>query len=377
MTWGSSRPRGRPPWWPQDEPWPPVGPPYRRWYSPRGRFLWRIRLLLGGLFFLFFIIVPVVSFWFAGGYHGVFDGRGRPFFFGPGLLFVLLIVLGITAMGRAFRRVGAPLGDLIEAAGHVADGDYSTRVPERGPPELLTLARTFNEMTGRLQSSDERRRKLLADITHDLRTPLTVIQGNLEGLLDGIYPRDDAHLLPVLEETRLLSRLVEDLRTLTLAEAGELQLKKEPTDLGQLIDETVASFQAEADAAGVALNVQTAAALPVVHVDPARIRQVLENLITNALRYTPRGGSIHFAGRPSAAGDVVEVSIRDTGQGIPADELPHVFDRFYKSRDSKGSGLGLTIAKNLVAAHGGEIFAESTPGAGTTIRFTLPAGSRS
>jgi signal transduction histidine kinase len=200
-----------------------------------------------------------------------------------------------------------------------------------------------------------------------------VIQGNLEGLLDGIYPRDDAHLLPVLEETRLLARLVEDLRTLTLAEAGELQLRKEPVDLGLLVEETVASFQAEADAAGVTLAERTSPQPSTVFADPSRIRQVLENLLTNALRYTPRGGTIHVECAPSEPGDRIVVSIRDTGQGIPPDELPYVFDRFYKSRDSKGSGLGLTIAKNLVAAHGGEIAAESEVGRGTTITVRLPA----
>ena len=365
MTWGHARrgPRTRPPWWPQDEPWPPAGPPFRRWSSPRGRFQRRLGLLFMALFF-FFIVGSAAAFWLGG---------SRPGFW-PATLFVLLLVV-LTA-GRWLRGIARPVADLIEAAGRVADGDYSTRVPERGPPEVRTLARTFNQMIGRLQSSDERRRKLLADITHDLRTPLTVIQGNLEGLLDGIYPRDDAHLLPVLEETRLLARLVEDLRTLTLAEAGELPLRRERLDLGLLADETAASFQAEADAAGITITTRTTESLPTVVADPARIRQVLENVITNALRYTPRGGRVGIECDVVDSGDIT-VTVRDTGQGIPADELPLVFDRFYRSRDSTGSGLGLTIAKNLVAAHGGAISAESTPGSGTTIRFTLPVAPQS
>jgi two-component system sensor histidine kinase BaeS len=364
MTWGRhGRPAGaRPPWWPEGEPWPPAGPPFRRWNSPRGRFQWRLRLLFGGLFAIF-ILGSAAAFWFGGGH--------RPFTAGPAILFILLL-FALLSTGRWLRGVASPVQDLIDAAGHVAQGDYSTRVPERGPPEVRTLARTFNEMTIRLQSSDERRRKLLADITHDLRTPLTVIQGNLEGLLDGVYPRDDAHLLPVLEETRLLARLVDDLRTLTLAEAGELELRKEPTDLGLLVDETVASFQPESGAAGVTLTERTGAQPSIVQADPSRIRQVLENLITNALRYTPRGGIVYVECTRSLSGESVEVSVADTGQGIPADELPHVFDRFYKSRDSKGSGLGLTIARNLVAAHGGEITAESEMGRGTTITVRLP-----
>lgn len=357
----------RPPWWPESEAWPPHRPPFARWHRRRGSFLWRLRLLFGLLFFLF-IFGSAAAFWFGGGH--------RPFFIGPGALLLFLILFLVVTTGRMLRRVASPVEDLIEAAGHVAGGDYSARVPERGPSEMRTLVRTFNEMTGRLQSSDAQRRKLLADITHDLRTPLTVIQGNLEGLLDGIYPRDDAHLLPVLEETRLLSRLVEDLRTVALAETGELQLKREPIEVGLLIDETIASFQAEADAAGITLTAQTAAGLPIGQVDPARIRQVLENLIINALRYTARGGSIQISCAPSVAGDLIEIAVRDTGRGIPAEELAHIFERFYKSRDSRGSGLGLTIVKNLVAAHGGQITAESPPGSGTTIRFTLPVGPR-
>lgn len=366
---GSSRDRtpgrARPPWWPHNEPWPPSGPHFRRWHSPRGRFVWRLRLLFGALFFLF-IMGSAAAFWFGGGFRSVSAA--------PLVLLVVLFVF-VLATGRALRRVARPVEDLMEAADHVADGDYTTRVPEAGPPEMRTLARTFNQMIVRLQSTDERRRKLLADITHDLRTPLTVIQGNLEGLLDGIYPRDDAHLMPILEETRLLARLVDDLRTLTLVEAGELPLHKERLDLGLLVEDTAASFQAEADAAGIGISTQAIEPLPAVFADPVRIRQVLGNIITNALRYTPRGGTVRI--ECAARDGRIVVSVHDTGQGIAADELPQIFDRFYRSPDSKGSGLGLTIAKNLVAAHDGEITAESVPGTGTTIRFTLPATPQS
>jgi signal transduction histidine kinase len=222
-------------------------------------------------------------------------------------------------------------------------------------------------MAARLQANDEQRRDLLADVTHELRTPLTVIQGNLEGLLDGIYPRDDAHLEPILEETRVLSRLIDDLRTLALAESGALKLQQEPTDLAILVSETVAFFQAQAN--GVELSADVEPGL-VLEIDPARIRQVLENLITNALRYTPRGETIRV--QCSVEGAYVKVSVSDTGAGISPDDLPHIFDRFYKSHDSRGTGLGLAIAKNLVIAHGGEISAQSTVGRGTTIHLTLP-----
>jgi two-component system sensor histidine kinase BaeS len=202
-----------------------------------------------------------------------------------------------------------------------------------------------------------------------------VIQGNLEGLLDGIYPRDDAHLQPILEETRVLSRLIDDLRTLALAESGALRLEKEPTDLAVLASEAVASFRAQADAAGIELSADAAPDLPLLDVDAARINQVLDNLISNALRYTPNGGAIRVQ-CSIASGTHIAVAVSDTGAGIPPDRLPHIFDRFYKSSDSRGTGLGLAIAKNLVAAHGGEIEAESRLGEGTTIRFRLPLSNQ-
>jgi signal transduction histidine kinase len=282
----------------------------------------------------------------------------------------VIVVLGFVLVGRAFRRVATPIGDLMEAAGRVEAGDYAARVDEGGPGEVRALARAFNAMVERLQKDETQRRHLLADVTHELRTPLAVIQGNLEGLLDGLYPRDDAHLAPVLEETRVMSRLVDDLRTLALAESGALRLHRETTDLGVLVSETAASFRAQAEAAGVALSVDAADDVPLLEIDPVRIREVLSNLMANALRHTPRDGKVVIA--VSADDRRVAVSVRDTGSGIAPDVLPHIFDRFYKSDDSRGSGLGLTIAKNLVAAHEGEISAESAPGRGTTIRFTLP-----
>jgi len=290
----------------------------------------------------------------------------------PFLLFsgFVIAVVGMMLIGRAFRRIAAPMGDLMEAASRVERGDYSARVIERGPREVRDLARAFNAMAGRLQKDEEQRRKLLADVTHELRTPLTVMQGNIEALLDGVYPRDDDHLAPMLEETRVLSRLVEDLRTMALAESGALKLHREPTDLGVLIEETLASFHAQSDSAGVALAARIPNDVPLMDIDPVRIREVLANLLANALRHTPRGGAVEVA--VSIGGRAVTVSVADTGIGIPPEDLPRVFDRFYKSEQSRGTGLGLAIAKNLVAAHGGEIVAESPPGGGATIRFALP-----
>ncbi len=188
----------------------------------------------------------------------------------------MLAVMAIFA--SAMRRIGRPMGDIVAAADRVAAGDFDTRVVEYGPPWLRSVARAFNSMTSALQSHDEQRRNLMADIAHELRTPLAVIQGRLEGLLDGVYARDDAHLTELLNDTRVLARLVEDLRTLANAESGVLRLKKEPTDLSLLIHDAVRMSTPEAVARQVALNIE-AADLPIVEVDPLRICEVLTNLL--------------------------------------------------------------------------------------------------
>jgi signal transduction histidine kinase len=286
------------------------------------------------------------------------------------LVALVLALMLVISFFTVMRRVGSPLGDLVAAAGRVGAGDYEARVIERGPPFLRLVARSFNSMTIQLQAQDRQRRQLMADIAHELRTPLSVIQGRLEGLLDGVYPRDDERIAGLLEETRMLARLVEDLRTLANAEAGSLPLRKEPTDLGVLLHDAVGSFAAEAQAKGIDLRIDDGDELPLLEIDPLRIREVLTNLLANAIRHTGAGGTITVAARVREGGRV-EVSVRDTGSGIPAEELPKIFDRFYKGSTSRGSGLGLTIARNLVAAHGGEIAAESEVGRGTLIRFTL------
>ena len=285
-------------------------------------------------------------------------------------LAILAVVIVAFAVARGIRRLVIPLGDLIDAAQSVEAGDYAARVRPRGPRELRALARAFNAMSERLETSEEQRRRLLADVTHELRTPLTIMQGNLEALLDGLYPADAQHLEPILDETRVISRLVDDLRTLSLAEAGALTLHREPTDPAQLVTDAVASFRSQADAAGVDLVTAIDGALPQVDVDPVRMREVLSNLLSNALRYTPRGGNVRVGA--STFDGHVRVSVHDTGPGIAAEALPHVFDRFYKSEESRGAGLGLAIAKSLVVAHGGEIEAISAAGQGTDMRFTLP-----
>jgi two-component system sensor histidine kinase BaeS len=329
----------------------------------RGRFMRRI-----GCFFIFVVLVLVslvaLLSWLIGTVVGATES---PL---VAVLLGILALLILSSLARAVRWAAAPVGDLIEASGRIEAGDFSTRVPEAGPREVRALARAFNAMSARLQETEQQRQSALADVSHELRTPLTVIQGNLEALLDGIYPADAVHLGPILEETRIMERLIEDLRTVTLAEAGSLVLHREPTDLGALLNEVAAGYRSQADQAGIALTVTAAQDLPTLDIDPARIREVFSNLLANALRHTPRDGRIELSAE-LADGEAV-VTVSDTGSGIPADQLDRIFDRFYRSPDSPGSGLGLPIARSLVEAHEGTISATSDGGAGTTIRLKLP-----
>ncbi|HZJ23218.1 MAG TPA: ATP-binding protein, partial [Anaerolineales bacterium] len=274
---------------------------------------------------------------------------------------------------RSLRRMSVPLDNLLEASDKVAEGDFSARVEEKGPPEVRALTRGFNSMAERLQVNDQQRRNMLADVSHELRTPLTIIQGNVEGILDGMYPADETRLKSVLEETQVLSRLIDDLRTLSLAESGALQLKREPTDLGLFMREITSGFEAQAKEKEIKVELSRVDVEP-VRIDPQRIHEVLTNLLSNALRYTARGGMVHVNLTETGSGidKSVMISIEDSGLGITSKDLDQIFDRFYKSGDSGGMGLGLSIAKYLVEAHGGKIWAESEVGMGTKISFTLP-----
>lgn len=358
-SWGTSRPR----WWPEGEPYPPAR---GQWPRMRGRFMRRFAAMFVGAFLFFGFVIAAFITILVNIFSSATSGGGIAAF----IPLTIVVLLLFATAARGFRRFAAPLGDLIDAAESVEAGNYGVRVRARGPRELRSLATAFNSMSGRLESSERERRRLLADVTHELRTPLTIMQGNLEALLDGVYPADAEHMQPILEETRVLSRLVDDLRTLSLAEAGALTLHREPTDVSQLLTDSVASFRAQSDGAGVSLVTAIDDSLPQADVDPVRMREVLSNLLSNALRYTPRGGSVRIGA--STSDGRVRVSVRDTGPGIAPDALPHVFDRFYKSDESRGAGLGLAIAKSLVVAHGGEIEATSTLGQGTEMRFTLP-----
>jgi len=283
----------------------------------------------------------------------------------------MALIVGI----RVARGVARPLTDLVDAAGKVEAGDYSVRVPEpeRGRGELRGLSRAFNEMTARLESENATRRRLLADVSHELRTPLAVIQGNLEALVDGVYPPDEAHLRPILEETKVLERLVDDLRTLSLADSGALPLHREPTDPAVLLEDVAAAHRATASGAGIEIRVESTPGLPTLDIDPVRMKQVITNLVENAIRAMPGGGSITLAAL--VVGDAVVIEVTDTGPGIAPELRSTLFDRFTKSAESRGSGLGLAIARAIVTAHGGTIDAAAGPaGAGTTLRIALPTG---
>jgi len=287
----------------------------------------------------------------------------------PTVLIFLLIVGGLT-----FRRYGSPLAEMMAAADAVAGGDLSARVGERGRGDMARLARRFNRMTAELERAEQARRNLTADVAHELRTPLQIIQGNLEGTLDGVYEPTPEHLRATLDETRRLGALVGDLQTLSLAEAGQLPLYPREVDAADLLEDVALRFMAQAAEAGVTLKTQAGGPLP-LHVDPDRLEQVLSNLTANALRHTPSGGRVMLAAR--AGGDGVELAVTDTGDGIPEADLPYVFDRFWRGdrargRSTGGSGLGLAIARQLVRAHGGTIRAESAAGAGSAFIVYLP-----
>jgi two-component system sensor histidine kinase BaeS len=285
------------------------------------------------------------------------------------VLAIVFVAVLVAAGAGAARRMTRPMDSLIDAAGRIEAGDYAVHVPETGLRDLRSVARAFNQMSARLKASDEQRRGFLAELAHEFRTPLTVIRGQAEAIADGVYPGDPAHLSPILDATETLDRLVEDLRTLVLTDAGNLVLHKEPTDVGSLAVDTVETFRTQAEAAQLTLTAEIGDDLPPIELDPARIRSVLGNLLSNAIRHTPAGGLVTVA--VAGSGEGVDVTVTDSGEGIAPELLPHVFERFVKGADSPGSGLGLAIAHDIVAAHGGKLEIQSVVGSGTavTMRF--------
>jgi two-component system, OmpR family, sensor histidine kinase BaeS len=355
------RPRSRPPWWPEGEPWPPSGPP--SWVRGHGRgSRWRLRV--------FFVVVILVG---AAVLKTVLDLVGYlvlPVTNQGKLLAAGFIAFMVVGIAVASRSLGREARQATEAARRVERGDFSARLNEGGWGGLAELARAFNSMSARLQTTEMRRRSFLAEVTHELRTPLAIIRGEAEAITDGVHPADPEHISRILTAARTVERLVEDLGTLSLSDAGGLILRREPVDLELLINESISDLRPAADAGGVALEAQVAEGLPPVLLDPARIRGVLGNLIANALRHTPSGGRITVTAARDRNG--VAIAVQDSGSGIPADMLPHVFERFVKDPASPGSGLGLAIARDVMTAHLGTIEATSTEREGATIRLWLP-----
>lgn len=291
---------------------------------------------------------------------------------------VLAGVLGLVLGAILSRGLSAPLRRLAEAAQAVARRDFSMKVREEGSQEIVEVARAFNEMTAALAEAERLRQNMVADVAHELRTPLSVLQGSLQAILDDVYPLDKAEIARLYEETRLLSRLVDDLRDLALADAGQLRLNLRPVAVVPIVQATAESLRAVAEAQGVTLSLQLPEGLPPVQADPERLGQVLRNLLVNALQHTPAGGSVTVQAEETQEG--VQVSVADTGRGIAPEDLPHVFERFWRGDPSRaraspwseGTGLGLSIVQSLIAAHGGRIWVESELGKGSVFRFVLP-----
>jgi two-component system sensor histidine kinase BaeS len=275
------------------------------------------------------------------------------------------------------RQTVKPLGEIAQAARRVASGDLEHKVDIRSYGEVSELADSFNNMAETLRHDRDLRRNMTADIAHELRTPLSILQGNIEAMQDGIVPVNDDSLGSLHSGTLELARLVDDLRTLSLAEAQQLKFDFEMTDAAGLALRVSNEFTARASKHGIVISVDAPDGLPEIKIDPARTAQVLRNLLENALRYSPEGSNVEM--KVSFANGKTEIAVTDHGPGIAEEHLPFIFERFYRidrsrTRSTGGSGLGLAIAKYIVEAQGGRIKAESTPGGGSTFKISLPAG---
>ncbi|MEN6410484.1 MAG: ATP-binding protein [Anaerolineaceae bacterium] len=286
---------------------------------------------------------------------------------------VVALVVSLLLATQIIRPVQA----LTNAAHRMATGDLSTRVTVKGEDEVAQLGSAFNHMAESLQRAETSRKAMTTDIAHELRTPLAVQRAQLEALQDGIDSLTPENLQPVLDQNRLLVRLVEDLRLLALADAGELRLSPEPTDFAALAARMAERFRVQADANGIALSLSGEGCLSgrTVMLDSERVEQIISNLLANALRYTPEGGKVTL--NMHCEGSMVELAVTDSGPGIPEDALPHLFERFYRadrsrSRKDGGTGLGLAIARQLTEAHGGSLTAENAPEGGARFRLRFP-----
>lgn len=292
----------------------------------------------------------------------------------------LVVLLGAFTVYTLYSRYGRPLRQILNAIDSVGGGDLSVRVQDDESPQFGELIKRFNKMVAELERSDQQRRNLTADIAHELRTPLHIIQGNLEGILDGVYPPAPDQIKDTLDEVNLMTRLVNDLQTLSLAETGQLPLHPTRFVLADLIQDLTSSFSSEATSLGVHLKTNIADPGQELSADYDRLNQVLSNLISNALRHTPRGGAISIeTGKSVSSERGMRILLKDTGAGIASEDLPFIFDRFWRGDKSRSdrlhSGLGLAITKQLVHAHRGTIDVQSEVGKGTTFTIELPLES--
>jgi two-component system OmpR family sensor kinase/two-component system sensor histidine kinase BaeS len=296
-------------------------------------------------------------------------------------------LVALVAGGVLVASILRPLRRLEEAVAQVAEGNLDVTVETTGRGEIGQLAANFNRMAGNLRRQEELRQRLVADIAHELRTPLSVVQGNLQAILDGVYPLETREIRVIYDETRLLARLVNDLHELAQAEAHRLPLVLQPIAAATVLAGTAESFRTLAEEKGVALTAAAPAPGLEVEADPDRLLQIMHNLVGNALRHTPPGGAVALSAAAEGAGSLVRFAVRDSGPGIAPADLPRVFDRFYRAEASRsrvadedaghtaGTGLGLAIVKALAEAHGGAVGVESNAngaGSGSTFWFTLP-----
>jgi signal transduction histidine kinase len=292
-----------------------------------------------------------------------------------GIISFFLAIFLVVVATLLMRRYVNPLADVIYAAREVAGGNLKTRIPMKGPQDLRSLSESFNEMASSLERSDRERRDMLADIAHELRTPLSVIRGRLEGIVDGIYSEDGSQVSMALEQTYLLERLVDDLRLLTLAEMRQLPFDMRSVNIDNVIERVLEIFSAEAQERNISLSFPEKDGNLSAFVDPQRFEQVMSNLIGNSLRYVPEGGKVWVTANETAQG--VRITINDNGPGVPTEDLPYIFDRFWRkdksrARSTGGTGLGLAIARQLVEAQGGNISAKTLQSSGLQISITFP-----
>ncbi len=338
--------------------------------------LW-IRLSLSYVVLL--IVVPIGaigSYLFLSGNKGAeIGGNGSPPLSDIGTIVLLSLTLGVLAGVFVSRNLGKQVTQLVKATQAITPQNLDYRVQVTGVKELQDLADSFNRMVDELDRSQQQRRNLLADVSHELLTPLTVLKGNLGAMLDGVYAMNEEEISHLFDQTHHIINLVKELRQLTQAEAQQLPLRLEPTSLNEIVDEMVLLFTPFATKREIALRQVVQPDLPLLDIDRQRMRQVLSNLLSNAFRHTPKGGRITI--ETAVIHKTVQISVQDSGEGLNESEVAHIFERFYRTdgttrRDSGGSGLGLAIVKALVEAHGGTVWAESTKGEGATFTVSLP-----